>query len=57
MYKSHNIMSLLHDMKLVSSDRIFLSRDKSVDSNVCDLIFSVCDKFLACDVTSLTIAF
>ena len=31
MYKSHNIMSLLHDMKLMSRDRIFLSRDKSVD--------------------------
>ena len=31
MYKSHNIMSLLRDMKLMSCDRIFLSRDKSVD--------------------------
>ena len=31
MYKSHNIMSLLRDMKLMSHDRIFLSRDKSVD--------------------------
>ena len=30
MYKSHN-MSLLRDMKLTSRDRIFLSRDKSVD--------------------------
>ena len=31
MYKSHNIMSLLRNMKLMSRDRIFLSRDKSVD--------------------------
>ena len=30
MCKSHNIMSLLCDMKLMSRDRIFLSRDKSV---------------------------
>ena len=28
---SHNIMSLLRDMKLMSRDRIFLSSDKSVD--------------------------
>ena len=51
-------------MKLMSRDRIFLSRDKSVDLtgfyhfprhclNVCDIIFSACDKFLTCDVTSL----
>ena len=26
----HNIMSLLRDMKVMSGDRIFLSRDKSV---------------------------
>ena len=31
MYKSHNIMTLLRDMKLMSQDRIFLSRYKSVD--------------------------
>ena len=31
MYKYHNIMSLLCDMKLISRNRIFLSRDKSVD--------------------------
>ena len=31
MYKSHNIMSLLRDMKLVSRYTVFLSRDKSVD--------------------------
>ena len=31
MCKSHNIMSLLCDIKLMSQDRIFLSRDKSVD--------------------------
>ena len=29
--KIHNIMSLLRDMKVVLRDRIFLSRDKSVD--------------------------
>ena len=29
--KSDNIISLLRDMKLMSRDRIFLSRDKSVD--------------------------
>ena len=29
--KSHNIMSLLRDMKLMSRDRIFLSCDKNVD--------------------------
>ena len=56
-------MSLLRDMKCMSRDRIFLSRDKSVDLigvlscretlNVCDIIFSAYDKFLACDVTSL----
>ena len=28
MYKSHNIMSLLRDIKLMSRDRIFLSHDK-----------------------------
>ena len=28
---SHNIMSLLRDMKIMSRDRIFLSLDKSVD--------------------------
>ena len=62
MYKSHNIMSLLRDMKL-------MSRDKNADLtgvfyhvarhylNVCDIIFSVYDKFLACDVTRLFIAF
>ena len=66
--KSHNIMSLLRDMKLtsrdnifLSRDNIFLSRDKSVDLNgfyhvarlclnVCDIILSAYDKFLACDV-------
>ena len=31
MCKSHNIMSLLRDMKLMARDRKFLSRDKSVD--------------------------
>ena len=31
MYKSHNIVSLLRDMKLMSRDRIFLSHDKCVD--------------------------
>ena len=31
MYKSHNIMSLLCDMKLISHNRILLSYDKSVD--------------------------
>ena len=30
--QSHKIVSLLSDMKLMSRDRIFLSRDKSVDS-------------------------
>ena len=30
MYESHNIMSLLRNMKLVSRDTVFLSRDKSV---------------------------
>ena len=50
-------VSLLRDVKL-------MSRDKSVDLtgvyhvvrhylNVCDIIFSTYDKFLACDVTSL----
>ena len=29
--QSHNIMSLLHDMKIMSHDIIFLSLDKSVD--------------------------
>ena len=29
--KSHNIMSLLRDIKLMSGDRIFLSCDKIVD--------------------------
>ena len=64
MYKSHNIMSLLGDMKLMSGDRIFLSRDKSVDLtgvlpylNACDVIFSGYDKFLTCDVTSLIYCF
>ena len=63
MYKSHNIMSLLRDMKLMSRDRIFLSRDKSVDLigvyhvarhylNICDKIFSAFDKFSQ-QVTSL----
>ena len=31
MYKSHNVMSLLRDMKLMSRDRVFLSRNKSID--------------------------
>ena len=31
MYKSHNIMSLLRDLKLMSRDRIFLSCDKRAD--------------------------
>ena len=31
MYKSHNMMSLLRDMKLVSRDTVFLLCDKSVD--------------------------
>ena len=42
-------MSLLRDMK-------FLSHDKSIDLtslNVCDIIISVYDKFIWCDVTSL----
>ena len=61
-------MSLLRDMKLMSRDRIFLSLDKSVDLtgvlscretllNVCDIIISAYDKFLACDVTSLIYCF
>ena len=31
MYKIHNIMLFLRDMQLMSRDRIFLSRNKSVD--------------------------
>ena len=31
MCKSHNITSLLRDMKIMSRDRILLSRDKSAD--------------------------
>ena len=34
MYKCCNMMSLLRDIKFVSHDRIFLSRDKSVDLTV-----------------------
>ena len=47
MYKSHNVMSLIRDMKLMSRDRIFLSCDKSVDLtgvyHVARHCFDVCD--------------
>ena len=69
MYKSHNIMSLLRDIKRMSRDRIFLSHDKNVDFTgvllCCATLFeclrhnhlSLYDKFLACDVTSLIYCF
>ena len=57
-------MSILRNMKLMPRDRItkvltylefYHVARHCLD--LCDIIFSAYDKFLACDVTSLSIAF
>ena len=64
MYKSHNIMLLPRDIKLMSRDRMFCRAAKVLTLlkfchvgrhclNVCDIIISAYDKFLSCDVTGL----
>ena len=66
--KVTKIMSLLRDMKLMSRDRIFLSRDKSVGLTgvlLCRATLFEClrqnylslRQVLACDVTSPSVAF
>ena len=53
-------MSLLRDKKLMSRDKSVnwsLSCRTTLSVNVCDIIFSAYDKFLACDVTSLIYCF
>ena len=64
MYKRQNIMSLLRDMNPCHTTEYFCLATKVLTKlefyhvvrhcvNVCDIIFSTYDKFLACDVTSL----
>ena len=62
MYESHNIMSLLRDMKLMSRDKKVdlpgvLSCRATLFECLRHNLLSLRQVQLACDVTSLTIAF